>query len=206
MLFALTGCVSTQTIVVKPIAPTKAVFYFFEDGEEIYSVLANIGRNGVAKANEKREGDGKTPSGIYEITGLFGDDDIAVNMPYIKADEKIICVDDPNSTYYNKIIDKTIQKSDYNSFEDMKRDDKQYSFGAVIGYNKYGLKNMGSCIFIHIEKELDSSTAGCVSLSATDMKRLFFGQNKLQSAKKPQIAIVYDDDEFEQLLSKLRLR
>gem|GEM_PF-1547898 len=205
-MLALSGCASRQTIVVKPIAPTKAIFYFFEDDKEVYNVLANIGRNGVAKANEKREGDGKTPSGVYSVTALFGEDDATVEMSYIKADEKTICVDDSNSTHYNKIIDKTSVATDFAGFEEMKRNDGQYAFGAVIDYNADGSKGMGSCIFIHIEKEPNAPTAGCVSLGAADMKRLFFGANRLQGAKRPQIAIAYDDKEFSQLLSKLGLR
>lgn len=205
-MLALSGCAPRQTIVVKPIASTKAIFYFFEDDKEIYNVLANIGRNGVAKANEKREGDGKTPSGTYSVTALFGEGDATADMPYIKSDEKTVCVDDSNSTHYNKIIDKTSVAADFASFEEMKRNDGQYAFGAVIDYNADGSKGMGSCIFIHIEKEPDAPTAGCVSLGAADMKRLFFGASRLQSVKRPKIAIAYDEEEFARLLAEFGLR
>lgn len=201
----MTGCGTRQLLVVKPIEKSKAVLYFYEDGKKLYETSANIGRNGVAEDGKKREGDGKTPFGIYEITTLFGYGDNDVDMPYIKADENVICVDDVASENYNRIVDRRDIKTDYSSFEDMKRNDAQYEYGAVIAYNETGVKGAGSCIFIHVEKQPNSPTAGCVSLKIDDMKRLFFGENRLHAAKKPSIAILKNSEEFERFISDRKI-
>lgn len=189
MALSLIGCGSSQVLLVVPFEKTKARAHFFEDGKEIYSVVGNIGRNGVAAINEKREGDGKTPLGKYEITALFGYFDQNASMPYIKANENLICVDDPNSAHYDQIIDKRAAQGEFKSFEEMKREDSQYSYGALISYNKHKEPGKGSCIFIHIEKEPNSPTAGCLSLKEEDVKRLFFGEHRLKIEKRPVIII-----------------
>jgi L,D-peptidoglycan transpeptidase YkuD (ErfK/YbiS/YcfS/YnhG family) len=189
-VLALTGCAPKQTIEVRGVGGQKASFVFFDDGIKALETTANIGRNGIAKIGEKREGDGKTPSGTYEITMLFGYDEQAVDMPYIKADDNI-CVDDEKSRYYNQIIDANKSEKEWESYEEMKRKDHQYRYGAVIGYNADGVKGLGSCIFIHIKKDENSPTAGCVGLSEDEMKRLFF---KLKSGARPVITILHGED------------
>jgi len=182
----LTGCAPKQLIEVRAVSQQKASFVFFDNGIKVLETTANIGRNGIAADGQKREGDGKTPSGIYEITALFGYDEQQVSMPYIKADKHTICVDDSKSRLYNQIIDTSKTAKDYDSFEDMERDDHQYRYGAVIGYNQTGQAGDGSCIFIHIKKDENSPTAGCVALSEDEMKTLFL---RLKQTSSPKISI-----------------
>ena len=58
------------------------------------------------------------------------------------------------------------------SFEQMRRDDKQYELGVVVLHNKDQVKQAGSCIFLHVEKSEGASTAGCTSMSLDEMRKI----------------------------------
>jgi L,D-peptidoglycan transpeptidase YkuD (ErfK/YbiS/YcfS/YnhG family) len=186
----------------------KATLSCFEDGKKVFEELeVNIGKNGLGwgigktelaqKILEplKYEGDKKAPVGIFKLTHIFGykkEEDY--KMPYLHATKELICVDDSNSKYYNKIIN--IQKEKPNSFEYMKRDDNQYALGIVVGHNKDQIKKRGSCIFIHVQKSKDASTAGCTSMSLQNIKKIV---NWLDKSKNP-ILIQVPREKLNQIL------
>ncbi len=184
-LLFFAGCTQKQTIIVTQVSQNDATLEFYENDNLLLKTNAKIGRNGVAKLNSKKEGDGKTPSGEYSITALFAYEKQNANMPFLYADENLICVDDVNSSFYNQILDKN-NASSPQSYEDMKRADNQYKYGAVIGYNLQNEKGAGSCIFLHIYKDENSSTAGCVAVSEDEMKFMF---DRLDESKMPKIII-----------------
>jgi L,D-peptidoglycan transpeptidase YkuD (ErfK/YbiS/YcfS/YnhG family) len=185
----LSGCAIKQQIVVRQDSSNiqKAVVELYENNSLVASYSAQIGRNGVAKSGEKREGDGKTPSGNFPITTLFGKETfLNTTMPFIKAEASIYCVDDTKSRYYNRIVDAQMIEKDFDSFEYILRGDGQYDIGAVIGYNEANEAGKGSCIFMHIQKDSNSPTAGCVALSKEDLSSLL---NRLDISKNPHIEI-----------------
>ena len=133
---------------------------------------AAIGRNGFAKPGAKREGDGKSPTGIYPLNEAFGyGERIDTRMPYREVTDRDIWVDDPDSPDYNRPgIRGETQAS---SFEMLRRGDNLYKYVLVIGYNMNPVvKGMGSAIFLHIRKSSGTSTAGCVALSERDVVRI----------------------------------
>ncbi len=66
---------------------------------------AVVGRNGFAPAGEKREGDGRTPSGLYRLGTAFGYAESAVTkMPYRQALADDLWIDDPNAPDYNRWV------------------------------------------------------------------------------------------------------
>jgi len=160
----------------------KAKLQLFENGKKIANTIdANIGKNGLGLGISdiefsgikidinKREGDKKAPLGIFKLTSVFGyKKEVKTKMPYIYASKELICVDDSNSKYYNKIIQMPLSKP--KSFETMRRDDNQYKLGVVVAHNEVQIKNGGSCIFIHVQKGIDAPTAGCTSMKYEDMK------------------------------------
>ena len=164
------------------------------DGKKVFEELeVNIGKNGLGWGigkkeltqgdNEplKYEGDKKAPIGVFNLTHIFGyKKDIDFKIPYLHATKELICVDDSNSKFYNQVIN--IQKEKPNSFEYMRRDDNQYELGIVVAHNKYQVKKRGSCIFIHVQKSKDASTAGCTSMSLKNIKRIV---NWLDESKNP---------------------
>lgn len=134
---------------------------------------ATIGKNGFALAGEKREGDGKTPSGIFSLKRTFGyHKTVRTRMPYRQASEEDLWVDDPNATDYNQWVKQG--ETGAASYEKMKREDGQYKYGIVIEYNTDPvIRGHGSAIFFHVWKRKDSPTAGCVAVSEEDIIKIF---------------------------------
>ena len=126
---------------------------------------AVIGKNGFATAGEKREGDGKTPSGIFALQMTFGyDESIKTNMPYRQALVDDIWVDDVSADDYNRWVKK--QETRAASYERMRRDDNLYKYGIVIEYNTSPvMKGHGSAIFFHVWRGENITTEGCVAVS-----------------------------------------
>ncbi|MGE4399844.1 MAG: L,D-transpeptidase [Campylobacterales bacterium] len=184
----LSGCADKQNIVVIPLEHnnSKATVELYENGVKKMTFKALLGRNGVAKIGKKQEGDGKTPSGKYPLTALFGNNNGNQKMPFIKTHPNLYCIDDSKSMSYNKIIDANKTVKDYDSFEYMLREDGQYDVGAVIDYNEKGEPMRGSCIFIHIQKSDTSPTAGCIALRKEDIVKLL---NAIDKTKNPTVEI-----------------
>jgi L,D-peptidoglycan transpeptidase YkuD (ErfK/YbiS/YcfS/YnhG family) len=172
---------STQIILVRENARLFSHGYFVYALERKHDhwklafgpLEARIGKNGFALPGEKREGDGKTPSGIFSLKQTFGyDKTVKTKMPYRQASEKDLWVDDPNAPDYNQWVKQG--ETGAASYEKMKREDDQYQYGIVIEYNTDPvIKGHGSAIFFHVWKEKDFPTAGCVAVSEEDMIKIF---------------------------------
>ena len=127
-----------------------------------------IGKKGLSK--NKKEGDFKTPTGIFELGDIYYRPD-RVQKPISKLKINIIrknmgWCDDPESKYYNKLI--KIKKNFKSSFEKLFRKDRKYDLLILIKYNyKKIIKNKGSAIFLHLTQNY-SSTKGCVALKKKD--------------------------------------
>ena len=126
-----------------------------------------LGKKGITK--NKREGDQKTPSGIFSLGKVFYRKDRTKNIKtklkkYIIKKHMCWC-DDPNSKFYNKLIfakDKNKEK--------LFRKDNLYDIIIVINYNTRPIvKNKGSAIFIHLAKKNYSGTMGCIGLKKNDL-------------------------------------
>jgi L,D-peptidoglycan transpeptidase YkuD (ErfK/YbiS/YcfS/YnhG family) len=133
---------SSQMIVVQERRWFFSSGYFVYAGEKkdnhwkwvLGPMEAMIGKNGFASPGEKREGDGKTPSGIFSLKRAFGYDKTAkTKMPYRQASEEDLWVDDPNAVDYNQSVKQG--ETGAASYEKMKREDGQYKYGIVIEYN-----------------------------------------------------------------------
>lgn len=132
-----------------------------------------IGKNGKIKAEDKREGDGKSPIGTWPVRYLYWRDDrvkkpksilesIAIEPDFGWCDG----VEDEN---YNKFV-----KHPYKaSAEKMWREDELYDICVVLGHNDAPVvKGMGSAIFWHCAKPNYEPTEGCVALKIDDLRVL----------------------------------
>jgi zinc D-Ala-D-Ala dipeptidase len=131
-----------------------------------------IGRNGLAwgdrKAGEpqKREGDLRSPAGAFRLSGAFGTEPKAsTRLPYRQLTEDTIAVDDPESRFYNRIIEgRSVAKRDWRSAEKMGLN-PLYRLGVFVDYNvELPSPGAGSCIFLHVWRGPTSPTAGCTAL------------------------------------------
>ncbi len=165
---------------------TARVAWFEKRGESWVQVSdeweATIGRNGLGKT---KEGDGKTPVGVYPLGDVFGYDMLATKMPFFKSDRDLICVDDAKSRYYDRIVDRSRVIEDFTSFETMRREDDLYAMVVRVGYNPDHIPGKGSCIFLHV-KNGDRPTAGCVGLPKAAMAKLI---GWLDPKKRPVVLI-----------------
>lgn len=117
----------------------------------------------------KREGDGRSPAGLFSLVNGFGYYPFKIEFPYRVYDRKYHCVDDSNSKWYNKIIDSSKVDKDYSSFEYMRLKNNLYKYGIVVNHNPNQIKDRGSCIFIHIWSGDKQGTAGCTAMSEENM-------------------------------------
>ena len=171
---------SSQIILVKKpdsLHATETLLYAMEKSGDTWQKAfepfnATIGGNGFAPAGEKREGDGRSPSGIYSLKTAFGyKESVNTKMPYRQTLEDDIWIDDPDAGDYNRWVKKFATRA--TSYEIMKRDDHLYKYGIVIEYNTDPvIKGNGSAIFLHIWKGEGMPTAGCVAISEENMLKI----------------------------------
>jgi L,D-peptidoglycan transpeptidase YkuD (ErfK/YbiS/YcfS/YnhG family) len=144
----------------------------------------------------KTEGDGNSPAGIFQLSGLFGYEDILSKMSSLKVDIKTFCVDDSKSTYYNQIVTIDTVKKDWTSAETMRMKSDVYKFGIFVDYNvKPAIPTMGSCIFMHIWSGNTEPTAGCTAMKESDILKLIGFLDK----KKNPILVQVPQSEYNKL-------
>lgn len=119
---------------------------------------------GSAPYGEKREGDGRTPSGAYPMGFAFGyERDIDLSWPFVVVSKQHYWISDPEDPLYNQMTQQTPRTD---NFEYLRRDDEVYRYAAVVEYNMRPIeKYKGSAIFFHIESGFDRGTAGCISVT-----------------------------------------
>jgi hypothetical protein len=130
----------------------------------------------------KREGDGKSPAGIFALGTAFGyasEPLRGLKIPYLNLTSSIECVDDPVSKHYNRIVDRSVVAPDWNSSEHMRDVGESYRWGVVVDHNGTVTDDAnlpkpggGSCVFLHIWHTYDQGTAGCTAMSETDLETL----------------------------------
>jgi L,D-peptidoglycan transpeptidase YkuD (ErfK/YbiS/YcfS/YnhG family) len=127
---------------------------------------ARVGYNGVAPPGQKREGDGRTPSGTYGFSFFFGvQPKLRFSFPFRHAFTYDFWDDDPASPRYNEWVNARVHNPGANP-EPMHQV-PAYDYAAVIAYNTARVPGLGSAVFLHIGT--DSPTAGCVSLPRREL-------------------------------------
>ncbi len=154
------------------------------------------------KGKLKKEGDGNSPAGIFNLSGLFGYEDIHSEMNSLKVDNRTFCVDDSKSEYYNQIVKLDTVRKDWNSAETMRMKSDVYKFGIFVDYNvKPAIPNMGSCIFMHIWSGSNKPTAGCTAMKESDILKLIDFLDK----KKNPILVQVPQSEYSKLKGMYKL-
>lgn len=176
---ALLAGESSQVLLVVGDGPTMftARLHLIEKRGKVWRnafppLEALVGAKGFAPPGRKKEGDVKTPSGVFALKLTFGyAPDIPSRMPYRQARKGDIWVDDVLSPDYNRWVRR--DETSAASFEIMKRPDHQYRYGIVIEYNTDPVvKGAGSAIFFHLRRGEDKPTLGCVALSESNILKV----------------------------------
>ena len=127
---------------------------------------ARIGYSGFAPPQQKREGDGRTPSGAFGFQFMFGvDPNPGVRYAYRPALGTSWWDDDPRSAHYNEWVDS--RTGDPGRSPEAMRQLPSYRYGAVIAYNTARTPGAGSAIFLHVAHT--GATSGCVSLPQPEL-------------------------------------
>ena len=147
-----------------------------------FKFICCIGKKG--STSNKKEGDKKTPKGIFKIGNLYyRKDRIEKPLTLLKCIEikkNMGWCDDINfPKKYNKLI--KIEKKI--SHEKLLRKDHKYDFLIPIKYNfEKPITGLGSCIFIHLTKNF-KPTDGCVAIKKKDFLILLKLINKNSKIK-----------------------
>ncbi len=93
-----------------------------------------------AAGPRKREGDGKSPAGVFLLGPAFGfaearEASARLRLPYKPLTPSTECVDDAASRQYNLVVDRdALKAADWNSSERM-REVEGYRWGLVVAHN-----------------------------------------------------------------------
>lgn len=146
----------------------------------------------------KKEGDGRSPAGVFALGTAFGyasQPMQGVKMPYLNLTPSIECVDDINSKYYNRVLDRNAVVPDWNSSEHMRSVGEAYRWGIVVDHNdgaaqinaKPSIPRGGSCVFLHIWGSSSQGTAGCTAMAQNQLQALLLW---LDPKRKPLLVQV----------------
>jgi L,D-peptidoglycan transpeptidase YkuD (ErfK/YbiS/YcfS/YnhG family) len=186
---------STQMLLVlsdSPDAPSGTLQRFERgpDGGDWRSlgdaIPVVLGRNGLGigiglheiepgPVPEKREGDGKSPAGVFRLSSVFGfaspDEAGFRGIPYVQVAIDLECVDDVDSEYYNRIVRRgAVTEVDWASSERMRAVGAAYETGIVVDHNAGDpQRGGGSCIFLHNWTGPKDTTAGCTAMAPAEL-------------------------------------
>ncbi|KRE97034.1 hypothetical protein ASG87_00255 [Frateuria sp. Soil773] len=177
------------------------------------SAPVTIGRNGAgwglglnapqSGGPVKREGDNRSPAGVFRIGEAFGYAGRAdTAMPYRALTATDWCVDVDGAAQYNRIVDAKVvgEAAVKGSSEPMRRDlhangDQRYRLGFVIEQNPHNEPRAGSCIFGHLWKSPTDATAGCTAMTPPVMQSLLAW---LKPEDQP-VFVLLPEDEYRRL-------
>ena len=168
----LSGVAGTQVVLVVGSGSSARVRACEKRSGQWVSVMGSmyghVGRNGVAPARAKREGDGRTPSGTFVLGRGFGQrSSPGVRFSWRVVDSHDVWVDDSASSLYNS-WQRTPANGRWRSAEPM--DQASYAYAQVIDYNTARTPGLGSAIFFHVDHA--SGTSGCVSLPTASLLKV----------------------------------
>jgi L,D-peptidoglycan transpeptidase YkuD (ErfK/YbiS/YcfS/YnhG family) len=132
-----------------------------------------LGKTGVIEADLKREGDGKSPLGVWTIRRVLYRPDKGerpqTGLPTRALERDDGWCDAPGDPAYNRAV----KLPHPASAEQMWREDDVYDLVCVLAHNDDPpVSPLGSAIFLHLAKPDFSPTGGCIALSRADMLEL----------------------------------
>ena len=152
---------------------------------QILSVNGYVGKYGLVKDSERKEGCNKTPIGAYVIDKAFGiAADPGCAIPYTKVTKDLYWSGDQRKgMHYNKMVSiNDLPGLDKKNSEHLIDYKQAYQYCLNIGFNKKCVIGKGSAIFLHCNSSR-KYTAGCVSIPKSSML-------KIMKCVKPNCVVV----------------
>lgn len=130
-----------------------------------------IGKGGMTEAANKREGDGASPIGQWEMRRVFYRADKTpppvTDLPKVPIKENDGWCDDPGDLLYNCPVTLPYPAS----HEKLWRDDDVYDLIVELGHNDDPpVPGLGSAIFLHVATPDYEPTEGCIALNEQDLR------------------------------------
>lgn len=193
---SLLDCRQLVVVVTPDWKASRGSLYCFmrSDADETWQSVRKpvpilLGRNGMGwgrglhssfclNGPRKSEGDGRSPAGIFKLGEAFGfpsaDKFSDLKIPYRPVTDILECIDDVNSSYYNKLIErKTGVEVDWRSSEKIIESPTAYYLSIIVEHNTENpVRGAGSCIFLHCHTLARDSTMGCTALDRPEMEDL----------------------------------
>ena len=156
----------------------------------------------------KREGDWRTPAGVFKIGGAWGyapEITRNPNLPYSRVTMRDLWVEDPASPLYNQHVRlKADPATEWEKKQQMRQDDPAHALELFIAHNAppAARPGAGSSIFFHIWREGGTKpTAGCTTMSETNLRRLIAA---VDPAKNP-VYVILPRSEYERVRGAWKL-
>lgn len=155
------------------------VSYHIKDAKgkwnQVFSTTGNCGYKGITY--NKKEGDKKTPAGLYSFTTAFGiKPNPGTNLRYRLVTKYDYWIDDLKSPYYNTWVNSKKTPGKYTS-EHLIDHNPSYNYVLNINYNPKCIPGLGSAVFLHC-KSGSGRTSGCVAISEKYMKIILQKMNR----------------------------
>ena len=167
-------------------------------------VPCRLGRKGLGQGRgvvsalpggpAKREGDGRTPAGVFSIPAAFGyasAEDAAkagVRLPYVAVSDRTSCVTDAGSPLFGRVVGPGERPEGGLRQDRMVRDDGANAWGVVIGHNVGAADpQAGTCIFLNVRPAGGPATGGSVGIPAEAAAALAAW---LDPAARPVVAVL----------------
>jgi len=137
---------------------------------------------------QKREGDGRSPAGVFRLSQAFGVADNlppeSAGFPYAKSLSTSYCVEDARSTHYNQLVDSSrVSAASWEQWSALRRPDGLFDWGVVVEQNAPDTKKAaGSCVFLHIWRGPRRPTSGCTSMPKPELEEVI---RWLATAREP---------------------
>lgn len=182
-----------QVVLVYPTDDGYAVdLITYDEGREHREQFAqcSIGHGGIAPLGHKREGDGRTPEGVYPLRrGLCYVSDFYSRFPMEQYDENDMWSEDPTSPDYNTLV--RDPQPEYEGDRLWERRETLYRYIVVVEYNTEPIvAGAGSAIFIHAWRSQGQPTAGCIGMEEKNVRQLV---EWLDVDKHPHIVILNEE-------------
>jgi L,D-peptidoglycan transpeptidase YkuD (ErfK/YbiS/YcfS/YnhG family) len=142
-------------------------------GEHGLGWAAGLGSIPDDSSPRKQEGDRRSPAGVFQLTAVLHRETLdGIRMPLYPITPTTEAIDDPNSRYYNRIVDRRdIAHPDWRSSERMAKI-RDYALCIAVGLNPSRQPGRGSCVFLHVWSRRRAGTAGCTALRSQDLLAL----------------------------------
>ena len=135
------------------------------------AIPCSFGRSG--RKHLKREGDGATPFGHWQLRRLFYRADRMLPPRAFAAARQIRSADGWCETVGDRNYNRLVRLPYATAHETMKRADHLYDIVVELSHNQRPrVQGLGSAVFFHLRRPDGGPTAGCIAVSLKDMCKI----------------------------------